>query len=243
MWCRRWWSVARTAPPAGPGAVFVPEESHEARPAGVSVGRAAVRALPRLREAALVAPPHAARLLGRARLGVLVLHPVAASPRGRPARADLRHHRSHRVRARRARGLRLARLRRPGPADPLAQVVASPARLRGRAVRPLVRARTVLAAPDPRTHGSHRIQRARHRRLPVRGRPRLLAPAAGRAGAAAPVPLGRPPARALDRPASGAGRRLAAGGGAGLVRVQRSAAGRLRERGQRGVLGPRHADA
>ena len=134
--------------------------------------------------------------------------PVCRSPRRYcPATASPGHrhrrHRGHRVRPRCAGRVDLARLRRPGASAATARVLARLRHQRDRPLRGVLRARAVLAEPDPLVDGDHRLQRsARHRLTPDR-RGLLRSPDPRRAGASWAVPLdgeeARPPHRQARR--------------------------------------------
>ena len=96
------------------------------QPPGRRAPRVAAEVLSRAeaRETPEAALCHAPWLLGSADCRVPFLHPVAAPPRRHRPGPDLGHHRGHRLRARRARRVDLACLRRPGPPAPAAPVLA-----------------------------------------------------------------------------------------------------------------------
>ena len=200
------------------------------------------RCLGEARKAPEAALPHASRLLGCAPCRVPVFYAVAASPRRYRAGSDLGYHRGHRLRAGSARGVDLASLRRPGSPASAAPVLARVPHLRSRPYRGLVRPRAVLAVRDPRADGGYGLQHPAGHRVAIRGGGGVLPLPADRARPSRPVPLGREPARPLDRAARGARGRLDPGGRPRLPGGQRPAAARLRQPHEQRVLAARHHD-
>ncbi len=234
-----------SGPSTGPSAVDPARASHDARrcgsaPADSSGGRriASIGACGRPQAAVC----HAARLLGRAGLGVPFLHAVAAAPERHRPGPGLRNHRGHRLRARSSGRVNLACLRRPGPPASAEPVLARLLRQRRRPVRGFLRARAVLAVRDPQAGRGHALQHPAGHRLAVR-RGADLRPARGdRARRARRLPLGREPAQPLDRAARGEGDRLDPGGRPHLPGRHRPAAPGPCQRHEQHILTARHED-